>query len=158
MAKVTLKPMAGPDHPIYQQGVHIGAPIRASRWKAEIPIPTIIYDTDRDRGDLEFICTVEWTWSHSHERVSSYYLGTTETEHELWSSFYDEMTGEDAWCCCVSTEKTELDSQIVASTLLAFLWRHEAEDSSVGHFDAVSAEGLLIEDQVVTIADLVWRQ
>lgn len=151
MAKVTLRPMAGPDHPIYQRGVHIGAPLKASRWRAELSAPTIIYDTDRARGDLEFICTVEWTWSHSHERVNSYYFSVTDTEYELWSHFNDESSGNKNWCCCVVANNTNVGIVEAPGWLLGHLWRHESRESPIGVFDVVSEEGLLSQAEVIQI-------
>ena len=158
MAKVTLRPMAGQDHPIYQRGIHIGAPVKASRGEAKLPSPAVIYDTDRDRGDLELICTVEWSWSSYHERIDSYYFGVTDTEYELWSHYNDESTGNKNWCCCVVANKTAIGIVEAPAWLLEHLWRHESTESSIGLFDMVSEDGLLDQDEVIQIGKAIWSE
>lgn len=158
MAKVTLRPMAGPDSPIYQRGIHIGAPISRSHQQAKLPEPEIVYDSDRPRGDLDFICITEWTWSHYHERINSYYLGITATEYELWSHYNDESTGTKKWCCCVVANKTGVKIIEAPEWLLEHLWRHESAESSIGMFDMVSEEGLLEQDEVHQIGQSVWPE
>ena len=116
----------------------------------------IIYEHDRSRGELDFICTVEWSWSPYHQRINSYFLGLTETEVELWSQFDDDATGRKSWCCCVICEKTSDDKQALAASLLELLWKHESAESSIGLFDMVSDEGLLEREVVFQIGELVW--
>jgi hypothetical protein len=156
MAKVILKPMAGPDSPIYRRGIHIGAPISRAHREAKLPEPEIVYDSDRPRGNLEFMCTVEWTWSHYHERINSYYLGVTATEYELWSQYNDESTGDKSWCCCAVVNKTAVHITRAPASLLEALWRHESAESSIGMFDMVGEEGLLEQDEVIQIGKAIW--
>ena len=121
-----------------------------------LPKPDVIYDHDRDRGELDFICTVEWSWSSYHERINSYYLGITDTEVELWSQYNDESTGGTGWCCCVVADKAPIKAHEAATMLLEYLWRHESSESSIGLFDMVSEEGLLEQDEVIQIGKAVW--
>ncbi len=158
MAKVILKPMAGPDSPIYQRGIHIGAPVNRSHHQAKLPDPEIVYDSDRLRGDLDFMCTVEWSWSSYHERIESYYFGITEDEYELWSHYNDESTGNRNWCCCAVAEKSAVHITRAPAWLLEALWRHESAESSIGWFDMVSEEGLLEQDEVIQIGKAVWPE
>jgi hypothetical protein len=158
MAKVILKPMAGPDSPIYQRGIHIGAPIRRSHHQAKLPDPEIVYDSDRLRGDLDFMCTVEWSWSSYHERIESYYFGVTKDEYELWSHYNDESTGNRNWCCCAVAEKSAVPIARAPAWLLETLWRHESAERSIGLFDMVSEEGLLEQDEVIQIGKAVWPE
>ena len=120
--------------------------------------PSVIYADDRFRGELDFICTVEWSWSPYHQRIDSYFLGLTETQVELWSQYNDESTGQKNWCCCVVADKTSNDTQAVAAALLEFLWRHQSAESSIGLFDTVSDEGLLEQDAVFQIGESVWPE
>lgn len=125
---------------------------------SSLPKPNVIYDHDRDRGELDFICTVEWSWSSYHERINSYYLGITDTEVELWSQYNDESTGGKGWCCCVVANKTAVGIAEAPGWLLEHLWRHESAESSIGLFDMVSEEGLLEQDEVIQIGKAVWPE
>ena len=116
----------------------------------------VIYDHDRDRGELDFICTVEWSWSSYHERINSYYLGITDTEVELWSQYNDESTGGIGWCCCVVAGRAPIEAQKAATMLLEYLWRHESAESSIGLFDMISEEGLLEQEEVIQVGKAVW--
>ena len=152
MAKVILKPVAGPDSPIHHSGIRAGAPIRRPHQQAKLPEPEIVYDSDRPRGDLDFMCTVEWSWSSYHERVDSYYFGVTKDEYELWSHYNDESTGNRNWCCCAVAKKIAVPIARAPAWLLEALWRHESAESSIGLFDVVREEGLLDHDRVTQIA------
>lgn len=121
-----------------------------------LPKPDVIYDHDRDRGELDFICTVEWSWSSYHERINSYYLGMTDTEVELWSQYNDESTGGIGWCCCVVAGRAPIEAQKAATMLLEYLWRHESVESSIGLFDMISEEGLLEQEEVIQVGKAVW--
>ena len=121
-----------------------------------LPKADVIYDHDRDRGELDFICTVEWSWSSYHERINSYYLGMTDTEVELWSQYNDESTGGTGWCCCVVAGKAPIEAQKAATMLLEYLWRHESAESSIGLFDMISEEGLLEQEEVIQVGKAVW--
>ena len=149
--------MAGPDHEIYRQGVQIGS-ISSSGDKEKIHLPEVIYDHVRDRGDLDFMCTVEWSWSSYHERIDSYYFGVTEDEYELWSHYNDESTGNQNWCCCVVAKRTAVPVSRAPGWLLEYKWRHESAESSIGMFDMVSEEGLLEQDEVIQIGKAVWPE
>ena len=149
--------MAGPDNEIYRQGLQI-ASISSSGDKEKIHPPEIIYDHGRDRGDLDFMCTVEWSWSSYHERIDSYYFGVTEDEYELWSHYNDESTGNQNWCCCVVAKKTTVHITKAPGWLLEHKWRHESVESSIGMFDMVSEEGLLEQDEVFQIGKSIWPE
>ncbi len=155
--KVIYKGVAGPDHEIHRRGVQIGS-ISVSGNKDKIQPPEVIYDHDRDRGELDFMCTVEWSWSPYHERIDSYYFGVTEDEYELWSHYNDESTGGHNWCCCVVAKKTAAPITRAPAWLLEYKWRHESAESSIGWFDMVSEEGLLEEDEVIQIGRAVWPE
>lgn len=129
-----------------------------SSGKLSLENPNVIYADDRFRGELDFMCTVEWSWSPYHQRIDSYFLGLTDTEVELWSQYNDESTGQENWCCCVVADKTSNDAQAVAASLLEFLWRHESAESAIGVFDMVSDEGLLEQDAVFQIGESVWPE
>lgn len=129
-----------------------------SSGNSSLENPTVIYAHDRSRGELDFMCTVEWSWSPYHQRIDSYFFGLTETEVELWSQYNDESTGQENWCCCVVADKTSNDAQAVAASLLEFLWRHESAESAIGLFDMVSDEGLLEQDAVFQIGESVWPE
>ena len=118
----------------------------------------MIYDNDRNRGELDFICTVEWSWSSYHERINSYYFGVTEEEYELWSHYNDESTGNQNWCCCAVARKPSVPNPRAPAWLLDALWRHESAESSIGMFDIVSEEGLLEQDEVIQIGRAVWPE
>ena len=155
--KVIYKGMAGPDHRIYCQGVQIGS-TSGSGNKEKIQPPEVIYEHDRDRGELDFMCTVEWSWSSYHERIDSYYFGVTKDEYELWSYYNDESTGNQNWCCCAVAKKTAIPITKAPAWLLEALWRHESAESSIGLFDMVSEEGLLEQDEVIQIGKTVWPE
>ncbi len=155
--KVIYKGMAGPDHRIYCQGVQIGS-TSGSGNKEKIQPPEVIYEHDRDRGELDFMCTVEWSWSSYHERIDSYYFGVTKDEYELWSHYNDESTGNQNWCCCAVAKKTAVHITRAPAWLLEALWRHESAESSIGLFDMVSEEGLLEQDEVIQIGKAVWPE
>ena len=155
MAKLTVLPMASADSPIYKRPLTIGV-IKAAG--GTLKNPDLVYDHDRERGELTFLCTVEWSWSRYHERIEAYYVGFTETEYELWSRYNEESSGEDAWCCCVIADRTQMDLHKAASKLLRWLWTQERAESSIGVFDMVSEEGLLDENDVIQIGQLVWPE
>lgn len=118
----------------------------------------MIYDNDRNRGELDFICTVEWSWSSYHERINSYCFGVSEEEYELWSHYNDESTGNQNWCCCAVARKPSVPNPRAPAWLLDALWRHESAESSIGMFDIVSEEGLLEQDEVIQIGRAVWPE
>ena len=157
MMRVTYLGMAGPDSKIYRQGTRIGG-FSSNESDHKSQQPEMIYEHDRDRGELDFMCTVEWSWSSYHERINSYYFGLTDTEYELWSCYNDESTGNKNWCCCVVANKTAVDIVEAPAWLLQHLWRHESTESSIGMFDMVSEEGLLEQDEVIQIGKAVWPE
>ena len=158
MAKVTYKGMASPDSDIYNQPIQIGGHKSLPQKRVELTNPKVVYDQKKHRGELEFICTVEWTESHYHERIESYYLGRTKTKFELWCHFYDDNYGKYEWCRCLITDKAELSSEAIASELLRFIWVAESDGTSSGQFDIVTEEGLLTEDQIFAIGAEVWSK
>ena len=157
MMRVTYLGMAGPDSKIYRQGTRIGG-FSSNESDHKRQQPEVIYEHDRDRGELDFMCTVEWSWSSYHERIDSYYFGLTDTEYELWSHYNDESTGNKNWCCCVVANKTALGIVEAPARLLEHLWRHESAESAIGLFDMVSEEGLLEQDEVIQIGKAVWPE
>lgn len=157
MMRVTYLGMAGPDSKIYRQGTRIGG-FSSNESDHKRQQPEVIYEHDRDRGELDFMCTVEWSWSSYHERIDSYYFGLTDTEYELWSHYNDESTGNKNWCCCVVANKTAVGIVEAPAWLLEHLWRHEGAESSIGLFDIVSEEGLLDQDEVIQIGKAVWPE
>ena len=157
MMRVTYLGMAGPDSEIYRQGTRIGG-FTGAEGNERTQQPEVIYEHDRDRGELDFMCTVEWSWSSYHERIDSYYFGVTDTEYELWSNYNDESTGNKNWCCCVVASRTAVGIDKAPEWLLEHLWRHESAESSIGLFDMVSDEGLLEQDEVIQIGKAVWPE
>ena len=155
--RVTYRGMAGPDSEIYRQGIRIGG-FTGAEGDEKSQQPEVIYEHYRDRGELDFMCTVEWSWSSYHERIDSYYFGVTDTEYELWSHYNDESTGNKNWCCCAVLKKTALGIVEAPTWLLEHLWRHESAESSIGLFDMVSEEGLLEQEEVIQIGKAVWPE
>ena len=157
MAKVTYMGMASPDSEISRQGTQIGG-LSVAEGNDDLQPPEVIYEHERNRGELDFVCTVEWSWSSYHERINSYYFGVTDTEYELWSHYNDESTGNQNWCCCVVANKTSVGIVKAPGWLLEHLWRHESAESSICMFDMVSEEGLLEQEAVFRIGESVWPE
>jgi len=107
----------------------------------------------------EFICTIEWTWSHFNQRMESYDLQRGRTHWIFWLKRYDHIWGK--WEKPIAIARCpwkglgfDKDAvMILLGAVLAEGIRHF--DSDPGPFD-INDTGVLSVRELDAVANAVW--
>jgi len=131
--------------------------------------------------NFERVCSVEWSWSPSNERIDAYnlsshgnywvlwvttieyveyYIDEDEEEESDWVRDFDKPPRNEKliWNIYSYGLNTEVDALTAATYLLMDAWSTEFKMHNLDHFHDFLNFGLLSADQVSAIADKVWLQ
>ena len=146
-----------------QQRLHavVELPARPPGFLGLNPWSNPLPEKDRPRGSprkLEFLASVEWSWSPMHSRWSAYYLNPRGKYWLLWTRWLDDFSGPPKWCWDLSAwgYKKGVTAEQAAVYLLADFWSSEARDEGLDQFHLIDDNGLLSVAELNAVGRLAW--
>ena len=123
--------------------------------------PTIDCPKERPRS-AKFVVYVDWSWSPAHSRGGDYYLSTNKsrTHWILWNGNFDDWDSNKwifyPYAIC---PRKGIPAKTAAFYLVLEAWKNEmGEGEELYNKPFNIQEGLLSEDDLDLIADLVWPE
>ena len=146
-----------------QQRLHavVELPARPPGFLGLNPWSNPLPDKDRPRGSprkLEFLASVEWSWSPMHSRWNAYYLNPRGTYWLLWTRWLDDFSGPPKWCWDLSAGgcKKGVTAEQAAVYLLADFWSSEARNEGLDRFHLIDDTGFLSVAELKAVGRLAW--
>lgn len=109
---------------------------------------------------VQFLGSVEWSWSPMHSRWDAYYLNPRGKYWLLWIRYLDdnEWIPKWRWNLYAWGLRKGVSTKEAAVYLLADAWAAEARESDLDHFHLINDPGLLTIPELCAIGRLVWPE
>jgi len=107
---------------------------------------------------VEFVSSVEWSWSPMNSRWDGYFLNPRGKYWLLWIRYLDEneWTPKWRWELYAWVLRKGVSQKEAAVYLLADAWAAEARDSDLDRFHLINDTGLLSLPELYAVGRLVW--
>ena len=108
--------------------------------------------------NVEFLSSVEWSWSPMNSRWEAYYLNPTDKYWLLWIRYPDDTDRDIVWRWDLYAWglRNGVSEKEAAVYLLADAWSAEARDSDLDRFHLINDAGLLSLPELYAVGRLVW--
>ena len=153
--KIAMTPDQLPQQRIYPV---VDLPPRPKSFKSSCGKYPSIWGVTLEDGptELQYIGTVEWTWSPMHLRIDSYYLSSDRTRSHwfLWVSSFDD----DDCLLYACASKKGISEKVAAVYLLIDAWNYEREFDELDHFHIINTVEFLSVAEFRAIGRVVWPE
>ena len=108
---------------------------------------------------MERVCSVEWAWSPTHDRLDSYYINEKPNYWALWKHELDDVSSPWRWTWRLYAYAPKVPNEDV-STIVAYMlfdaWTDEARAVGLDHYHWINETGILDTETVQAIGRAVW--
>jgi hypothetical protein len=113
----------------------------------------------RSPRNVERVCSVEWAWSPTHDRLDSYYINEKPNYWALWKHELDDGSSPWRWTWRLYAYAPKVSNEDV-STIVAYMlfdaWTDEARAVGLDHYHWINETGILDTETVQAIGRAVW--
>ena len=113
----------------------------------------------RSPRNVERVCSVEWAWSPTHDRLDSYYINEKPNYWALWKHELDDGSSPWRWTWRLYAYAPKVPNEDV-STIVAYMlfdaWTDEARAVGLDHYHWINETGILDTETVQAIGRAVW--
>jgi hypothetical protein len=156
-------PMRPEDVPQQRIRLVVQLPPRPHSFKGTCNFFKPIAERDRPKGSprkLEYLGSVEWTWSPMHSRVDSYYLNPRGRYWLLWirSREDEDWSRKWIWMLYAYGPRKGVDAKTAATYLLLDAWNAEKKINELDHWFLIDEEAFLSVAEIAEISRKVWPE
>ena len=125
--------------------VALGEPLQRNRPKAS-------------PRKINFLCSVEWSWSPMHHRIDNYYLNPRRTGWLLWNNWVEDggFPWTWHWDLMAYGNRCRSDAKTIACHLILELWKFDAKYHQVEKYHWINNTDLLSVEEIQALAREVW--